>query len=594
MMRKTLVTLICLTAVLSGVAQAADPMKTALSFIPEDAVGFVCVPELKGIDGKLQQTIGNLGLQPFVPPPYNSPLALLQQFLQMTEGLDENGPVALVQMPFDTPFEQSSRMAFIFPAEKPKALLEAMGGQVGEGGNWSLALFGQPSVAAIGEKRVIVAMVPDVLKAVTDSKGGMDGRFKGKDLKVFKGLDLVLWIDGERLLGTFKPQIDGFMGMMLMMQQASSSPFGAAQGETTKKQIDMFMEGAKWITLGVSLDPAGIGLRGVFHAKAGSELARVIKATPAKDSLLQGLPAGKFMIAGGQVFETDELKDAVKNMEPYFEAGEGIESVDADQLKTLKNILEDWAPTNKGLRFTLEALPPGPGGVVGMAAVVETSDSGRWLELAGRAIEALKKLSTDEDAQMLAKATSFTSEAEEIGGVKVTHLKLDLSKIEDLDEDDLDEITTVLGKEAVLLRMAAVGPNVVAVGFGGGADYMKRLIEHADKKAAPLEGTPGIEKVAGHLPKKQVGVAYVAVDQIFRCVQSVLKALEEEELPVDIPEINAPLALASTTGDDMVRVDAFFPTELVVTAKNLVMTMMGMGAPAEPAEPAGAVKTGTD
>ena len=597
MTRKSFVIVICVAAMFASSTRAADPMKTALSVIPADAVGFVCVPSLKQLDGKWQQSITNLGLQPFVPPPWNSPLTALQQLGQMAEGLDANGPLIFVQMPFENMFEMPSRNAFILSAADPKALVESMGGQAAEGGIWNLTVVGKPCFAVTVDKNLIVSDTAEGVKAVADGKGGMDGKLRSEDLKVLKGLDLVLWIDGERLLKVFKPQIDGLTGMLTMMQASSGSPLAIKQAESTRQQIDMFVEGTKSATIGLSLDPAGIGLRAGFSTKPGTKLARQMKNIElAKGSLLQGLPAGKFMIAAGEVLNADQIKEALKYMDPYFEVGDEVESLNAEQLGILKGILEDWAPLNTGFGVTIEALPPGPGGVVGMSLVFHTTDSGRWLELVGKAVDALKGLLTDETGEMVSKALSYAGEAEEIGGMKVAHLKIDLAKIDEIDEDDLEEITAVLGQEGLLFRMGPVGPKVVAVSFGGGADYMKRLITHADKTEAPLENAPGIRKVAGHLPKEQASAGYVAVDQIMACIGNAAKVLDEdEEFPFRMPEINAPLAMGSTGTDGAVQMDIFFPTELVVASKDLIMSVMASkSAASPPAEPAGEIESDSD
>ena len=78
------------------------------------------------------------------------------------------------------------------------------------------------------------------------------------------------------------------------------------------------------------------------------------------------------------------------------------------------------------------------------------------------------------------------TDAEQIDGSAVAQLKFDLSKMDEVDEDDLAEMTKVLGAEGLLFRMAAKGPNLVAIGFGGGAEYMQRLLAAADKNSAPF------------------------------------------------------------------------------------------------------------
>lgn len=586
-MRKTVVLLAGVGLLFPHLTLADPPIKDALRAIPKDAVGFVCVPNIQALDGKWQQALTNVGLQGMVPPPFNSPVAVLQQLLQMSEGLDLNGPVTIVQMPFENQIDFASKNAIVFPATDPEALVRSMGGQAGEGGVWNLTMFNKPGFAITAEKRLIISDTAEGVKAVAEGKGGMDANFKAKDLAAFEGLDVAIWADGERLVKIFEQQIQMFTGMFTM-GAAAGGPLGAAQAESTKQQIDMVLGGIKSAVIGASLDPAGVGLRMAFDAKPGTDLARHLKVKPAKGSLLEGLPAGNFMLAAGQVFGEEELKSTRKQFEPFLKAGEEMEDIDAEQLRVLRGIVDDWVPLNRGIRATFESLPPGPGGLIGVSVLFETSDSQRWLELLGRAAETVKVLSKDEEAQEIARTMSYASEAEELGGVKVAQLKFDLSQIEDVDEDVLEQVTAVVGKEGIIVRLAPVGSDLVALGFGGGAEYMTRLIEQAGKKEAPLDSVPGIQKVAAHLPKKQLQTGYVAVDRITGFIGNVMKVVEEDEepFPFQMPEINAPLALSVSGGDGSVQMDMFCPTELMVASKNLIMMVMGAGPAGGAAPPA--------
>ena len=586
MTRRACFSLMCLAISFPIFARAADPLKDAFARIPEDAIGFVCLPNLKQLDSEWQQAITSYGLQALVQPPWNSPLAILKQFTQISDGLMTTGPLIFVQMPAENAADLGKRSAVYVPANDPKALVEALGGKAGEGNLWNITIVGQPAFARTGDKCVVIGDSADGVKAVGEAKAGMDAKLK--DLTAFEGLDLIVWVDGDRLLKILKPQIDMFTGM-IAMAQAAGGPLGVKQAESTKKQIDMFISGAQSVLMGLSLDPAGLGMRFALNVKPGSELAKQVKVTPPSGSLLAGLPAGRFMLVFGQVLNPDSAREALKQIEPYFEAGKDVASINAEQLGVLKSTLEEWAPLTTAVRASVEALPSGPGGLIGASVIFDTTDSAKWLEAIGKVVEAAKKISTDKEVLQVAGAVSFAPAAEDIAGKKVAELKLDLSKIEDADEDDIEELGKVLGKEGVLFRLAAVSPQRVVATFGGGVDYAKRLIEQAQKDDAPLDNAPGIQKVGKNLPKKPVAAGYLAVDQIVACIENVAKALEEDEpLPFRMPEINAPAAMSSTVEKESMRVDLFLPTELVVAVKDVALTMMGAGPPgAAPAQPAG-------
>ncbi len=595
MMRKLTLTSICLSFLVASPVRAGDAMRDAIASLPEDAVAFACVPNLKQLDDSFQQVVNDLGLQAFLPPPTNSAVGMIKQYLPMLAGLDENGPLAVVLMPADNMGDLWQKLVFIASASDPKGMIEGMGGQPGEGGVWTINLFGRPAFAAIGEKRVILTQTADLAKKVASSKGGLDRKIQPGILKTMEGLDKAVWIDADHLLKLFKDQINALVGMMGMMQ-AAGGPLGATQAEATKQQVDMIVEGASSICFGVSLKKPGLGFRFGMSAKPGSEMARQIKVVPTKESLLRGLPADKFLLAIGQVMDPAQLRASMKSLDPYLEMLDAVEGLDKEQIGQLKSMVREWLPMFTGVRMLVQPIAPGPNGLFGVSIIMDTSSSKRWLELARKAVETGKKLLTDasaelidEDVKKVVDAIAYKLGAEEINGAKINHLTFDLSKIDTVDEEELEQVQKVIGKDGILFRVAGIDDHRIVVGFGGGADYMGRLIESARKKGdgkdnlrSGLDDDPGIKKVAANLTSERASVAYISVDQIIGAINSVAKALDEEELPIKMPAINAPLAMSGTGGNGWQRFDIFVPMELMVAVKNATLAMMGGGQVAPP------------
>ncbi len=253
-----------------------------------------------------------------------------------------------------------------------------------------------------------------------------------------------------------------------------------------------------------------------------------------------------------------------------------------------------------GMRGVLEALPPGTGdGVFGVAAIIESTDSGKTLDLITKTIqftlEMLADVANEQGDTELAQvhaAISYTARAEQIAGVSVSHLKIDPAKTDWLDEEDIEELLPVMGKDGMLFRMAPADASRLVIGFGGGAARMKSLIEHAKKNQAPLDHDAGIKKVAPRLPKERASVLYLAVDQILVGVREALKAMDEEAPPVHMPDLNAPLAMAASGGDGAIQFDLFAPTELLRAVKDAALMLMSTmspppGQPGHPSPPPG-------
>jgi hypothetical protein len=191
------------------------------------------------------------------------------------------------------------------------------------------------------------------------------------------------------------------------------------------------------------------------------------------------------------------------------------------------------------------------------------------------------------EAKVVAEAITQKPDAEELEGVKLHHIRFDPAKVEQIgwDEEDADKLKKLLGGDGVLIRLAPVSKELVVLTFGGGADFAKQVIDLAKSKQAPLDDDPGVKKVSAHLPKERASIMYIAVDQIVATIREGGKAFgEEEEFPIQMPKLNAPLAISGTGGENWSQVDMFAPSELLVAVKNAAMALMGGGPP--PPKPA--------
>ncbi len=594
MLKKPVRLLLCLALVIPCTANAGGSMKDALSTVPSDALGCLCVPNLKSVDANYQTMIAALGLQPFVPPPANSLVTLVQQMLPFGSGLDMDGPMAVVLMPADNPFELGDKAAIILTAKEPKAVLETMGATPGEEGVWSLMLFGSPSFAAVNGSRLIFAEQSDVAKAVGASKEGLHTKLKENELKSLDGLDVAVWIGADRLLTKFKPQIDGFMNMMAMTQGAGN-PMAMKQAELQKKQIGLFIDGMATLSMGLGLKESGLDLRFAFTSRPGSELRAQTKVRNTTDSLLKNLPGGKYMLAFGETADPAQVKASLSSLDDYIAIANEVEGVDKEKVGQLKQVLETWAPMITGVRASVQAVAPNDLGVFRLSTVIDTTNSTEWIKQASAAVKLLQSIIADEgltevagsDLQEFVKAAKFEVNAEKIDGSEVAHMSMDLSKIDLLDEDDVEELHGVIGKEGALVRMAAADAKTIVVTFGGGSETFGSALKLAKSGASPLEDDAGIKRTSAGMAKDRYLVGYLAVDEVLKGIRHAMAAMDEEPIPIHMPPIKAPLGITGIGGDGWSQLDMFVPTPLLVAAKDAAMAFMGSqaAAPAAPAEP---------
>lgn len=583
--------LLCLCLIAPGAVRADSAIKDAMASIPADAMGCFCIPNLKQLDASYQQAIAALGLQPFVPPPANSLVSMIKMNLPFGESLDENGPMAFVIMPATNPFELPMKLAFLLSVKEPKALLEKMGATLGENGVYSVTVFGQSSFATIKGSQLVVARMPDVAKAIADSKEGLHTKLSSSELKMLDGLDALLWVGTDRLLPLVRPQIESMMDMMAMMQ-AGSNPLAMKQAKLNKKQLGMFFDGLASLGIGISLDGSGLNLRFAATTKPGTDLHAKMKVRNTTETLLRSLPGGDYMFAFGETTDPAQLKAGVESLDDYISLAQEIEGLDKEQINKLKQKLQAWIPLNTGLRASLQAFAPNANGVFRATAIFDTTDSASWFEQANASFELIKSIFMDQkvadlgsEVMSAAKATTFTAKAEKIGDTDIAHLKIDLTKIESIDEEVIEDIQSVIGQDGAMIRLAAADAKTVVMTFGGGSDHFEKALTLAKSGDSPLDADPGIQKISQKLPKNRYLVGYVAVDQLFAGMRHVMTAMDEDPLPIHFPPLKSPLGLCGTGGEGWSQFDIFVPIEVLSATKDAAMAFMGTQGAVTPVQP---------
>ena len=276
--------------------------------------------------------------------------------------------------------------------------------------------------------------------------------------------------------------------------------------------------------------------------------------------------------------------EATKQFDSYFTMAESVGGIDSEQLAKLKGILKEWMPMSTGVRGVFTAIAPGADGMFGLALVVDTANSGKWSDTYAGFVETAMKLpkegddSMDEDAKRALAAIDFKRDAETVAGAKVHQLKFDVAKAEEMDEEDTEKLHKILGADGFTLRTAAVGDDNVVMTFGGGSKYFATVVEQTKSKAAMLDGEPGIQAASKRMPRERAGLAYLDADRFVRWLGELMAAVEEdEEFPIKLPKLDAPIALVTTGGDGWQTSQLHIPSELMVATKDAVMGAMGGG-----------------
>jgi hypothetical protein len=225
----------------------------------------------------------------------------------------------------------------------------------------------------------------------------------------------------------------------------------------------------------------------------------------------------------------------------------------------------------KSLAFCVSALPQGAEGLIGITVAVETNDAKAFLASARKLYGAMWNLCDDEDVANVKEHVKHVEDAETVAGRKVDTVTMklsDLAEMFEMEADDLKKAQAVLGKECVF-RFGAVDDKHFLFAFGGGKARLAKASEAVTSRSGPsLADDEGIGALSKRLPSPRSAEGYVAIDNIVHFAKTIAKTLgQEEEIPFDLPMLNAPVAFGGAGIDGIQQADFFVPMKLITAVK---------------------------
>jgi len=611
-----------LSSVPFAAAQApAVPRESVLDAIPADAWAAVVVRDLKGLDEKIIAIGQELGLPVGPGTMIGDPLMMLKGMLGASEGLDDKGSLALVLLKTEelssegllksvvllAPCTDSKAFLEQFatstaPAdEQPSAAKEPEGGAETKPaelpkGVMKISLMGKPSYGLAKGRIAVLAPEPAALRAYLKGQGSIRAALSPDRVPlVEKKLDLFIWANiagaGPVIKDTIKSSL---MGILLMASM--SDPTLANQVQPLITKVENFLDEAASLQLGFSVARTGFDLDLYMQAKPDTNLAKSIATRRASEtSLLINLPAEKFILALGATAETkpEEVKEGMSAINGLLDRPAVKGACDPEKLAEFRKSLDELMQLSVGsgdASLTISRLPEGDDGMIGLIFV------GRMPQEAKKRLDAVRKLIaaglamvTDQDARKFLDAVTYKADAEKVGDIPVDQLCFDFTKISAIGENDIAGIKKIIGKEGVVVRLAALDEKHMAIFFGGGAKRVEEVAAIVKKGGeAPLAADAGIKAVAPFLPKgKRFFEMYVCVDTLLNLINDAAMAAGEKHkpIPVEIPEIGAPLAVVGTVGKDSQQINIYVPMKLVKSVKDVATAAAAERImPTEPAE----------
>jgi uncharacterized protein (TIGR03067 family) len=581
--------MVCVLLVAAPLASAAEDI---LKLVPESAWGFVVVNQPAAADAKLQALARQVQL------PLPSPLTLLKQRFNVREGLDENGTMAMVVLPPEGDAPAPSPLLLIPVSDygkflqqlKPESTTQQVTKiEILHEPLWVRGIGGYAALSDISHREVLNSLKPS--KEVPAALAAWRQWLSASDVA---GVILPAGIkqasvkvqEGVRKVKASLPQADKQAKAAAVAFDMYAKMFQAAEREVSA------------CGFGLQLDQHNV-LRvvGRMSLKPGGEWARLAaEAEPAKENLLQGLPGGPFVLAGGGVM-SDAMREAmtkfsvdiIKGMREFY----GLSEKQADKMSAIS------ADAMKGSRAMSMVLGVGRSGEPVYSSAItmmRVDDSRAFMASYGRYLKRYSRLIENVQSPILQPIKIEKSTVGDTRGLQMTMKAPQLPS----------------GQQTphfVEMMETLFGPGGKIVGYVLPADEHRVLMGYVNKGrlqqaiAAIKLGAPGladdagVAKTAALLPPDACSIAYVSPRGTIDFVKRIWLKMappDARKMELPLPEFSQtpPLGFAVTKVANGLQTCLVVPAEVLQGVGPYIGKLQAMhgGAPPNISPPAQARK----
>ncbi|HEV7300864.1 MAG TPA: hypothetical protein VGN72_15970 [Tepidisphaeraceae bacterium] len=595
---------------LSGVAGAQ-----VLEQFPEGAMGGMRISNLGKVSTKAADLAKKLGVDQMSPEAAD-PMKALEAKFGIKEGLNEDGDFGVAFLDPTTLGEGAEPIIMLVPVTDYQAFLgnfpdAKTTGEVSEvtspEGETSFVKSWGGKYAAISPNKAALQLKPAPMK--------INGQLATKELNE---KDMVFFGNMEAIRAKALPMIqqnrEKWIAEMekdiLSQGPAMADPDAdpndpAAVDENAAKQTEMakkfmpvikaaanqginvmegFLRDAQSATYSLNLTDAGINGTLAAEFTPGSYAGKMlsnIKGT--NDSLLSGLPAGKYLFFGGSSLDPKSVMPAVNDLlDPVLKE---LNAVNDDQAKPIIQVLESakrMMAATTSQTFGLVA----PAGQFMQEAILQSITITRGdvatIDAAQKELlEAQQKVMTLAQGQDAAGTnTVFTPAARQVDGVTFDQFKTEITA--DPDSPDAAQAQRMLGilygPEGMTGLTGKLDDKQLLTVAGLSPAALSNVIKSAKANEDVVGKTQSLQTAKAQLPEQRIATMYIPVDVI---LGTGLNYAQQFGMPmnVQLAENLPPVGMTLAADGSAIRMDGHVPTPLVQSVVSAVMQLyMGMGA----------------
>jgi hypothetical protein len=570
----------------------------AMKLIPGNALIVYKVSDLEATSKKIGDLCGAMGLTA-MNPDLADPLGTWCKQKGINAGLNRSGDLAVALLdPTAVGGDMSNSPMIIVPVSDYAAFLGNFPGASTQG-DISTVHFNGPDSRPVymvhwGDYAVASPFQATVAQQPTTSLE--IGALAQKELDT---KDFVVFANVKALRMMATPQIEKFRltaAQQIDQQAASGQKLGtmdmskiAPVAKVAVNQIlnlaEEFLNDMDDATVSANIGTDGIGETMIMDFLPDSKLGKLVAQSKMTDeSLLSGLPDGKYLVYGGSVSNPEQSTQLLSDfVDPIEQAISGLGpdfSSFSDAIDAFKSLMQ----SQTGERFGLIA----PMGTLGQdpllqAIAINPGDSKTMLNATHKMTDAyqaaMKQLGLDQQAG----TTTVTAAAKTVDGVTFDEFQtvLNMNGQTPQQMQAMQFMMFLYGPNGPTKYVGAVNDQALLTFMGVSDPTVTATIEAIKSNDDPLARNQTLKTVNAQLPTQRLSVIYVPLDQWATTGLNYAKQFASMDMGVKIPEDLPPLGMAFSADGAALRVDAYLPSQLVqnLTQAGLQVFMAMHGPP---------------
>ena len=561
MLRTTALTLACLGLTAPSALADAAALDRALALVPDDAISFVAVPNLKALSDDIAQLVEATGQGGLLS--MGRPIDVLKAQLGVGANLDEKGSAVAYFPPAPT---ELALPVVVVPTTDGEAFLKANLTAAPDAGEAAFTTTnGQTVFARVLDGCVVLAPTKDTLPATVPARGigeRFRGRLKPAEIAWLDRADIIAWGSRDalrRAVETARKAPAEIPDEVADRVPAAFAGMAAQQEAFRGKSLEIAGMLSDGLVV-IDVDPLGIFLAALGVAEPSTPLAAVTAGGKGGVARFDRLPKNPFYLA--LAADLDGLGGSGK-------FGELMDLVGAP-----RTLLPEWVFSEGGdLRaLQLAAYPSKLGVAIGgalndSAVFVASRDAARTLARIRQSVESLSGEADGIRTDAAWNAEKKLKSGEAVTAFEVKETVVDASKRPPLDYVRLIKQFT-FGSRG-LNGFVKQRDDGVVVTFSQRPDVYSRALEAAaGTKSLAQDDTVG--SIEEWLPAERDLELMIGVGQLTNLVGQIAASFTSEEqaksmLPA-IPRDANPLAVAVEIGDGRARVVTVVPADVLKAA----------------------------